>query len=51
MAARMGYSIFAGHSGSSEEGKRGEIQLNEREKLTIADLRFALKKRSLKGYS
>ncbi|NER04010.1 MAG: CHASE2 domain-containing protein [Okeania sp. SIO3C4] len=48
---QQGWDIlfFAGHSGSSESGKRGEIQLNEREKLTIADLRFALKKAIAKG--
>jgi len=41
--------FFAGHSGTSEEGKRGEIQLNEKEQLTIADLRFALKKAIARG--
>ncbi|NEP01007.1 MAG: CHASE2 domain-containing protein [Symploca sp. SIO2E9] len=48
---QQGWDIlfFAGHSGTSEEGKRGEIQLNERERLTIADLRFALKKAIAQG--
>ncbi|NEO95848.1 MAG: hypothetical protein F6K56_39115 [Moorea sp. SIO3G5] len=36
--------FFAGHSGTSQEGQRGEIQLNQTERLTIDDLRFALKK-------
>ena len=48
---QQGWDIlfFAGHSGTSEEGKRGEIQLNDRERLTIADLRFALKKAIAQG--
>lgn len=48
---QQGWDIlfFAGHSGTSEEGKRGEIQLNQRERLTIADLRFALKKAIARG--
>ncbi|NER48332.1 MAG: CHASE2 domain-containing protein [Symploca sp. SIO1A3] len=41
--------FFAGHSGTSEEGKRGEIQLNQQERLTIADLQFALKKAIARG--
>ncbi|NEQ18358.1 MAG: hypothetical protein F6K44_33750 [Moorea sp. SIO3E2] len=32
------------HSGTSQEGQRGEIQLNQTERLTIDDMRFALKK-------
>ena len=48
---QQGWDIlfFAGHSGTSEAGKRGEIQLNKTERLTISDLRFALKKAIARG--
>ncbi|NEQ56940.1 MAG: CHASE2 domain-containing protein [Moorea sp. SIO4A1] len=41
--------FFAGHSGTSQEGQRGEIQLNQTERLTIDDLRFALKNAIARG--
>ncbi|MDY7012328.1 MAG: CHAT domain-containing protein, partial [Cyanobacteriota bacterium] len=36
--------FFAGHSTTFEEGKRGRLELNERESLSLHELTYALKK-------
>jgi CHASE2 domain-containing sensor protein len=41
--------FFSGHSASTEDGKRYEIQLTEQDKLEIPDFRYALKDATAKG--
>ncbi len=41
--------FFAGHSSSQDDGKIGEIYINETDRLTIEDLKYALKKAVSRG--
>jgi len=41
--------FFAGHSSSQEDGKSGEIYINETDSLTIDELKYALKKAVSRG--
>lgn len=47
--ARLGYSLFAGHSLSQEEGTTGQIFINENESLSIPQLKHGLKKAIQRG--
>ncbi len=41
--------FFAGHSSSDDNGQRGRIELNPKQSLTIADLKYALEKAIRQG--